>query len=205
MTSLIQVNTTVAGVTFSQARSVTSEAVIAQERTIPAAQAGTLTTRTDANTGTVTMTSGGHTVTTGARLDVYWTASGVKKCRRGMTVGTVSGTSVPIDGGSGDDLPSTSTALTVAVPVELATAINGDDLKSLILGAPETQVQFVLCSSGDTEELAKNLTSGEVFYWEAGQLGTVNPIAGDTIVKTFVSHGDSTGSKRVQLVAQYDN
>lgn len=205
MTSQITVNTTIAGITFAQTRNVSSEAAIAQERTIPAAQAGSLTTRTSTTVGTITMTSGAHTITTGARIDIYWTEAGVKGCRRGVTVGTVAGTSVPFTVGSGDVLPTNLTAVTVALPVSLATGLSGNKLKALILGAPEAQTQFVLCSSGNTEELAKNLTQGEVFYWESGQIGTTNPIAGDTIVNTFVSHSDATGAKRVQIVAQYDN
>jgi hypothetical protein len=205
MTSQVNVNTTIAGVTFAQNRSVASEAVIAQERTIPAAQAGSLTTRTSTSVGTITMSSGGHTITTGARVDLYWTEAGVKGCRRGVVVGTVAGTSVPITAGSGDNLPTNLTALTVALPITLLTAINGSKLVALFFGAPEAQTQFVMCSGASTEEYARNLGQGAVDYWDSGQLGVTNPIAGDTITLTFVSHGDATGAKRVQFCAQYNN
>ena len=88
-----------------------------------AANQGDLTTRTDANTGTVTMDSGSHTIETGDTVNVYW-AGGERK---GMTVGTVSGTTVPIDGGSGDDLPVADTEVYVSPEggQELAVLIGG--------------------------------------------------------------------------------
>ena len=77
------------------------------------ASPGELTLRTDDNTGTITMNDAGHGITTGAKVDVYW-AGGVQY---NVTVGTVSGASVPIDLGSGDDLPSEDTAVVVSVQV----------------------------------------------------------------------------------------
>ncbi|MBK9128182.1 MAG: hypothetical protein IPM13_10320 [Phycisphaerales bacterium] len=70
---------------------------------------GTLTTRTSDTAGTLTMESG-HGIATGNTIHVYW--DGGK--RIGVTVGTVSGTSVPISGGSGDNLPDASTPMYVA-------------------------------------------------------------------------------------------
>ena len=77
----------------------------------PHSIAGTLTTRTDDDTGVLTLTSG-HGVMTGNEVDVYWGEDG-EHSRLEMTVGTVSGTTVPIDGGTGDNLPATSTAVHV--------------------------------------------------------------------------------------------
>lgn len=76
----------------------------------PAGAIATLTTRTNATTGTITGPSG-HTVTTGATITVSWAEdTGVDtqlaRIRRGVTVGSVSGNSIPISGGVGDDLPA---------------------------------------------------------------------------------------------------
>lgn len=76
----------------------------------PRSIAGTLTTRTDNDTGTLTLSSG-HGVMTGNTVDVFWNDHA--NSRLGMTVGTVSGTSVPIDGGTGDNLPAAATAVQV--------------------------------------------------------------------------------------------
>jgi len=69
----------------------------------------TLTTRTNATSGTITAPSG-HGITTGATIDVYWmeviSTYNTARIRRSVTVGTVSGTSIPFSGGAGDDLPA---------------------------------------------------------------------------------------------------
>jgi len=76
----------------------------------PHSVAGTLTTRTDDDTGTLTLSTG-HGVMTGNTVDVFWNDGA--NSRTGMTAGTVSGNSVPIDGGSGDVLPAATTAVNV--------------------------------------------------------------------------------------------
>jgi hypothetical protein len=78
---------------------------------------GSLTTRTDADTGEITMSTqiAPHGITTGEIVDVVWS----RGWRLGMTVGTVSGNSVPIDGGEGDDLPTVASAQ-VFIPQTIA-------------------------------------------------------------------------------------
>jgi len=72
-----------------------------------AANAGTLTTRTDANSGLATL-SGGHGITTGMLVNVIW-ATGA---RYGMEA-TVDVNAVTLEAGLGDDLPDEATALVV--------------------------------------------------------------------------------------------
>lgn len=71
----------------------------------------TLASRTSDSVGTITAPSG-HGITTGSTIDVYWTLEvfspsyyQTSHIRRNVTVGTVSGTSIPISGGLGDALP----------------------------------------------------------------------------------------------------
>jgi hypothetical protein len=108
----IQYGVTVSGGggSISQQVARTCDGAGTREITLAASQAGSLTTRTDNTHGTITMTSGGHTITTAELVDLYWTGGR----RYNVVVGTVSGTSVPFSGGSGDNLPSTSTAIQVA-------------------------------------------------------------------------------------------
>ena len=68
---------------------------------------GTLTARTDANTGVVT--AAGHGLTTGDYADVFWSGG----ARDHMDVGTVSGSDVPVDGGTGSDLPAKDTEVII--------------------------------------------------------------------------------------------
>lgn len=87
---------------------------------------GTLTTRTDADTGVATLVTG-HSITTGEVVDVYW-AAGV---RYGMTA-TVSVNAVTVDGGAGDDLPSQDTACTVVEQTSITVLnLDGDNAKMI--------------------------------------------------------------------------
>jgi hypothetical protein len=85
---------------------------------LSAGATGVLTTRTDAHTGTLTMNPG-HGITTGQRLDIYWTLSGISYVMRNCLVGTVSGNSVPFTNVNslGDALPIATTPIIASVPV----------------------------------------------------------------------------------------
>lgn len=102
----ISESASVLGLNFPSRNTVTADGALVKSVTLAAAKIGQLTTRTDSNTGILTMASG-HGITTAARLDLYWTGGS----RRGITVGTVSGDSVPISGGAGYVLPTAATAV----------------------------------------------------------------------------------------------
>jgi len=103
---------------------VTFVSALVVQKTLPAlvaAQTGTLTTRTDDNTGVATLSTG-HGIATSDVVDVYW-SGGV---RYGMTA-TVATNAVTIDGGAGDVLPSSSTAVTVVEQTAIEVNFDGDD------------------------------------------------------------------------------
>ena len=94
------------------------------EKTIPAivaAQTGTLTTRTDADTGVATLSTG-HGIETADVVDVYF-AAGV---RYGMDA-TVAANAVTVDGGAGDDLPIQDDPVTVVKQTAVEVNFDGDD------------------------------------------------------------------------------
>lgn len=104
---------------------VTFTGIVAVEKALPAlvaAQTGTLTTRSDDNTGEATLSTG-HGIVNG-KVDVYW-AAGV---RYGMDA-TVATNVIAIDGGAGDVLPTQSTACTVVIPTVLNVNFDGDELE----------------------------------------------------------------------------
>lgn len=74
-----------------------------------AVKVGTLTTRTSDTAGTATLESGHGVTSSATNQTFYWVENGLLKSRRNTTIGTVSGTSVPFSGGTGDNLPATST------------------------------------------------------------------------------------------------
>ncbi len=183
---------------FSLSTTISSEAAVPFSVTLAAAKTGTLTTRTDDNTGTLTM-SASHGITTGARLDLYWTGGS----RRGMTVGTVSVNSVPIDGGSGDVLPSAAASITAQVPTEQAVVVTGDDIIALAARLPLGGT-IVYADSGDVELAYAVLTSTLTTYvWVEADGGT-NPLAGDALAKVFLSQGSSAATSTASGLVQYD-
>lgn len=96
------------------------------EIAVPAGKAGTLSTRTDNETGTLTLGSG-HGITTGATIDLFWDGG----ARYTITVGTVSGTSVPIgadNAGTGDNLPTQATAIVASTRTSFAVPITCDEV-----------------------------------------------------------------------------
>lgn len=184
---------TIAGLAFNNNDSVTSDGSIAVNPTLAAAKVGSLTIRTDNDTGTLTMDSG-HGITTGNRLDVYWSGGS----RYGMTVGTVATNSVPIDGGSGDNLPSAATAVTAMVPSLETFDLVGDDATAL--GAGGDAAFTVVFVNGATEHWAVRKTAAGAKVWHSTDTET-NPIAGDTITDVYLSHGSSAAEVNVRAAA----
>jgi hypothetical protein len=172
-----------------------------KDATLDTAEAGSLTTRTDNDTGTITMSSGGHTITTGEVVDVYW-SGGV---RYGMTVGTVSGTSVPIDAGAGDNLPSAATAVTVVVQKSINVTIDGDNVTGLFIvlstanvslrEAGHIQFRDVSNAAIVAYELITNVPRFIYVPYE-----TSNPLTGNVITNAKVSYGGTTASQTPTII-----
>ena len=165
--------------------------LLSVEQDMPAAKVGSLTTRTDANTGTLTMAAS-HGITTGAKLDLYW----VGGKRLGMTVGTVATNSVPIDLGAGTDLPTLNTAITAMVPVSFPIVATGNDVVG-IEAYSAVDADILITDVSDASLLALE-TDEDGYSWSYAS-GVTNPVAGDAIAKVFFSHGDSTGARRMRL------
>ncbi len=177
----------------------TNSGAIALEDTLNTAKAGTLTTRTDNNTGTITLGSG-HGITTGQIVDVFW-SGGVQ---RTVTVGTVSGTSVPIDGGIGDNLPTATTAVTVCVQKAINLAIDGDnaDMVAIVLETVDkslrtaANVQFLDAASDVIAEI--DLVANVPQVWDI-EGGSANPFTGDPITNLKASQANSTSTETYTL------
>lgn len=70
---------------------------------------GSLTTRTDDDTGVITVSGGARGLTTSDTVDVYWSGG---SCL-GMSITGVTSTEITVDSGEGDVLPAESTAMYV--------------------------------------------------------------------------------------------
>lgn len=183
--------------TYVKAYADTGENRVESAPSIPAAKVGTLTTRTDNDTGTFTMDSG-HGFSTGNKIDVFWPTGS----RRNMTA-TVTVNSVVLDGGSGDVLPAAATAITAMKPVEVTVpTIDGDTVVGLVVYSPVAGY-VVLCVDTSTltapYQLDRDVADG--FSTAAGD---DNPLAGVNITIVKFSHGDSSSAQDMYAAAIVD-
>lgn len=111
-------NFTAGGLTISSTSTVSGSATATAEETLAVGKSGTLSTRTDANTGVATL-GASHGITTSHTVNVFWDGG----MRYGMTVTATDATTVTIDGGTGDDLPVVTTAIVVAPQVEVTISV----------------------------------------------------------------------------------
>lgn len=198
--STASVSVVLDGDTYQQNVVTSTDGEITQKPSVPAAKTGALTTRTDANTGTLTMDTG-HGITTGAKLSIFWNGGS----RSNVTVGTVATNSVPFDLGSGDDLPDDETPITAMVPVERTFAVAGDDIVALGSHSPVSGWVEYLDGSDAVllgEQILPNLGGGKVWMEGVTHTGT-NPLAGDTVAKVRFSHGDSTQAQTMRAAVTY--
>ncbi len=177
-----------------------------REIELPVGKAGTLTTRDDNNTGTITMGDAGHGITTGAKVDVYWNGG----VQYNVTVGTVVGSSVPIDLGVGDNLPTASTALVVSVRSQVNLDIDGDNLVLLAIkqkfnsNTIESDSHIDFQDSGSAQVAEVDLEANGPQVWDIAG-GSANPFTGNPITKAFASNGSTTEVATLQLLWLQDS
>lgn len=200
------VSITGVGGSITQSVPRTADAGSIREISLPVGKAGVLTTRSDDNTGTITMADGGHGIGTGAKVDVYW-SGGVQY---DVTAGTVAGTSVPIDLGAGDNLPAETTPVVVSVRTEINAHIDGDELALLAikqryasnLESARSHVDFQDDEDDEIAELNLEANGVQVFDIEGG---SANPFTGDPIVKAFASNGSTVNPATLQILWLQDS
>ncbi len=173
---------------------------------VPIAYAGTLTGRTDNDTGIVTTTNA-PAIVTSDKVDVYWSGGQ----RRNMTA-TVSGNAVTVDLGGGTNLPVLTTACVVvkATVVTFAT-ITMANVKALVAKITGTsavcQVSIGVTSGsyteGDSMILNNPATTGHVYgdtYCWDDLFSEANELAGAATFNTlYVSHADTVNSATFSL------
>lgn len=182
---------------LQQNATVAAQNAATSQLTVAAATPGTLTTRTDADTGIITLT-GGHGLSSGTG-DVFWNdvTTGIKGSRRGMTW-TVAVNALTVDGGTGDDLPATSTVMGVMVPVSEVMVVVGNNAKW-----SEVYAQFPALTSGDAyvafltsgpADIAVYQLSGDVTSdgWLGATIGLTNPFASVSTATVTYSHGETS-------------
>lgn len=181
------------GKTFEKDVSVASDGAVVNDPTLGAAKTGTLTTRTDNDTGTVTMASG-HGFATSDKIDLYWTGGS----RTRMTA-TVTGDSVVLDGGTGDNLPIATTAVTAMKPQNEAFAVGYAVMQALLCSCTVPATVTFLDGSAAVVATVRITTTAD-YIWDSAN-GADNPFGTTDVATAALSHGFSGGSKQVNAVA----
>jgi hypothetical protein len=189
---------TIGGVSFRRVLDVESDNLAESNPDVTAAKVGTLSARVDNDTGT--FTGVGHGVLAGDRVDAYWSEAGVEKYRANMTAGVIAGNDVPLDGGSGDNLPIATTAMTIKVRHVENLGVTGDDVQGIVISCDVPAIVTFLESDGTTLVgtpiylTADDATPPNYTYtWRLGG-GVTNPVAGGAVAKVGLSHGESDAS-----------
>lgn len=163
--------------------------------TLDAALPAVLTTRTNGTQGVITA-EGGHGIESGT-LDVYFPGG----CRYGVTA-TVDVNAITITGGTGDDLPVATTALSLFVPVSEVFSVPAESAQVILVRSPNGQMVTRFRTAVPAVALAVVQTSAgqELYSWDVNH-GGANPLGANAIATLLLSHGGLEAIRPEILVA----
>lgn len=175
---------------------------------ITAAKPGSLTTRTNATQGTITL-DGGHGLSTGT-FDLFWNPSPGTISSAGSRTGvscTITVNACVITGGTGDDLPTNNTPMTIKAKESFSLSVAGDDAVWALVWAvflPTAGYGYIELTEADDTVLATYRVSGAnpSTGWDGADVST-NPFAGVTVGKMKFSHGEES-TQYMGAVIGYD-
>jgi len=184
-TGKVNISYRVGGVVVDAVIDRTEEQGATTQVELPAGVAATLTTRTDANTGILTVLTG-HGITDAHTVTLFWTGG----VRRGLTVTATTATTISIDVGAGTDLPAVSTAGVVCREVVTSLGHIGDDLEIFSIYSAN-RLMANIRDAGPATLLALDITAKESWAYISNFSGT-NPFAGVTLVTAVLANGGTT-------------
>jgi len=187
-TANISIRTRVAGVSVEATIRRTDELEQIFRHTMTAGKTGTLSTRTDDNTGVVTVSSG-HGITDSDTVAVFWDGGS----RYGVDVTATTSTTISIDLGSGTNLPIATTAVVIAKESSHTLAIVGDDIAVMAV-ACDNRASVDFRDSGSSSLLRYDMASKEGRLW-VSSLDITNPLASDTVASIVLANGGLTDSE----------
>jgi hypothetical protein len=188
----------IGGLSIQAATTRTDDGQIGHEVSLPVGIAGSLTTRTDGNTGIITVAEG-HGVLDTDTVDVYWAAGVQYNC----DVTAVTADTISIDLGVGDDLPDALTAVVVGKQSVIDTDFDGD-LLAMIAASATYRCHLSFNDVGDAVLAAIEILAGEMWSWSSGQ-GVANPLTGNPVAYVNVSNGSTTGASTLKLGGLYNS
>lgn len=162
----------------------------------PAGSSGSLTTRTDADTGVVT--AAGHGITDGDTVDVMWSGG-----RRYGMAATVVDDEITVDGGAGDALPAEDTAVVVATQVPVNVAFDPDDLVALLLVAT-AGVSVTFKDAGGVVLANVYLPDAQSACVWFTNSGLDRPMTGNPVASITIACASAAAAATVTLSVIYD-
>jgi hypothetical protein len=183
---------TVAGLSFRKDVSFTDEGQVTLEvlgAQLTAGQSGSLSTRTTAASGVITISA--HGIADTETIDLVW----VGGYRYGCDIDSVTASTITFSGGAGDDLPVSATTVTVGVIVNAVTEFDGDDVKIFAVDSADTAQVVTFKDAGGLALFSTQLNSANdyTYIWSYGS-GIANPLTGNAVASVDISC-DATVSK----------
>ena len=164
--------------------------------------AGALTTRTDNDTGVVTLENAQHGLLQNDKVSVCWAGGSRLK----MNVSNVAGAAVTVDLGTGENLPAQATAVVVAKLLTIDTDLDGD-LLQMVGAVCDNDLAVGFYTAADALLLQLKLKGGdpqgEPWFW-AKDSGVANPLTGNPVSYVLVGNGEATPGT-FNLAALYDS
>lgn len=173
--------TTIAGVSFSNLVTREDDLGSIFQRTLDAGKAGTLTTRTTAVAGVLTVASG-HGIVSPNPIGIFWEGGSQR-----AIVSSVTATTITFATGVGTDLPVITTPIVVGKQEIHALALTGNNLKALLIDS-QNRGYFDMQDSLDASMLARDMPDREGYSWFINT-GHTNPLAGDVIARVIIING----------------
>lgn len=193
----------IAGLSISGTTNRTDAGQISQEVTLAAGKSGTLTTRTDNDTGVITSTA--HGITDADTVNVFWAVQAGQATagnRMSMTVTGYAANTINIDLGTGDNLPIEGATVMVSKQTIINTDFDGDLMKMFVAHCSQN-AQIDVQDVGNATLLDLDLTANEPFIWVSDQ-GITRPITGNP-VDEMRAGVNSTTAGTLKIGVLYDS
>ncbi len=197
MDSRLTISGEIAGAPLNSSLARTADGAIRHGPiTLPAAEAGDLSTRTTDTTGVLTIA--GTTLQIGDTIDIYWDGGR----RYDVDVDNVVADDVTFSGGAGDILPAAATPVTAAKQVVIATDFDGANL--VAIGALSTARGHLSFQESGVTELSVDLSAREAWFW-INQSTAPNPLVSTVVDAIKASQAGSVAAATLDLGVLYDS
>lgn len=196
------------GIAPSAAQTRESDSAEGFEVALPAGKAGTLSTRTDDDTGVITAAA--HGLVVGDKVSVFWTGGR----RYNMTVSAVAGNDVTVGTGAGEVgagtvFPVVTTPVVITKEVQITISLDGDllvlfGIKPAYTNSLATfKSHITYFDAGNAIIAHQDLNANQLVVIDVAG-GNTNPFTGNPITYARAANGSSTDACTLQIMKAQD-